>query len=140
MPETSCPANSFRCEGGELCIPETWRCDRDDDCNDGINGTVSSDERDCKYGCHSDQFQCDNQDCIPAVWRCDGHPDCLDKSDETHQCSTRQCENHEFRCNNTGQCIPLNWLCDGENDCGDKEASDEHPERGCGFENFYSIR
>ncbi|GFY45676.1 low-density lipoprotein receptor-related protein 1 [Trichonephila inaurata madagascariensis] len=140
-PETSCPANSFRCEGGELCvpetwkcelcIPETWKCDRDDDCNDGINGTVSSDERDCKYGCHSDQFQCDNQDCIPAVWRCDGHPDCLDKSDETHQCSTRQCENHEFRCNNTGQCIPLNWLCDGENDCGDKEASDEHPERGC---------
>ncbi|CAL1298011.1 unnamed protein product [Larinioides sclopetarius] len=131
IPETSCPSNSFRCEGGELCIPETWRCDRDDDCNDGYNGTVSSDERDCKYGCHSDQFQCDNQDCIPAVWRCDGHPDCLDKSDETHQCSTRQCENHEFRCNNTGQCIPLNWLCDGENDCGDKEASDEHPERGC---------
>nr|XP_042899679.1 low-density lipoprotein receptor-related protein 1 isoform X4 [Parasteatoda tepidariorum] len=129
--ETSCPANSFHCEGSELCIPETWKCDRDDDCNDGLNGTVSSDERDCKYGCHSDQFQCNNQDCIPAVWRCDGHPDCLDKSDETDQCSTRQCESHEFRCNNTGQCIPLNWLCDGENDCGDEEASDEHPERGC---------
>ncbi|GIY95881.1 low-density lipoprotein receptor-related protein 2 [Caerostris extrusa] len=125
------PIQFISMRGAELCIPETWRCDRDDDCNDGDNGTISSDERDCKYGCHSDQFQCDNQDCIPAVWRCDGHPDCLDKSDETHQCSTRQCENHEFRCNNTGQCIPLNWLCDGENDCGDKEASDEHPERGC---------
>ncbi|XP_054720384.1 low-density lipoprotein receptor-related protein 1-like [Uloborus diversus] len=131
IPEKSCPSNSFQCEGGDLCIPQMWKCDRDDDCNDGVNGSVSSDEKGCKYGCRADQFQCSNQDCIPGVWRCDGHPDCLDKSDETDHCSTRQCESHEFRCNNTGQCIPLNWVCDGENDCADKEASDEHPERGC---------
>ncbi|XP_035218425.1 low-density lipoprotein receptor-related protein 1-like isoform X2 [Stegodyphus dumicola] len=129
--ETSCPSNSFQCEGGDLCIPKTWKCDRDDDCNDGGNGTVSSDERGCKYGCRTDQFQCNNQDCIPGVWRCDGHPDCLDKSDETDHCNTRQCGEREFRCNNTGQCIPQNWVCDGENDCGDEEASDEHPSRGC---------
>lgn len=37
---------SFRCLNG-LCIPDSWRCDRDMDCEDGQNGTLSSDELDC---------------------------------------------------------------------------------------------
>ena len=37
----SCSAGQFICDTGK-CIPQHWRCDRDDDCRDG------SDERGCR--------------------------------------------------------------------------------------------
>ncbi|RWS16456.1 hypothetical protein B4U79_10678 [Dinothrombium tinctorium] len=128
--EISCPPNSFQCKNGP-CIPQIWVCDRDNDCEDGKNGTVSSDEAGCSYGCQSEQFQCNNSDCIPAIWRCDGHRDCIDGSDESDECHSRKCHEGWFRCNSTGQCIPQVWVCDGENDCEDNMASDEHPSQGC---------
>lgn len=43
---TNCPASKFQCESGH-CITMAWKCDNEDDCNDGIDGQPSSDERDC---------------------------------------------------------------------------------------------
>lgn len=76
---TSCPPAAFRCANGK-CITSAWRCDRDDDCEDAVNGTLSSDELDCEYTCRPDQFKCNNSDCIPSTWRCDGTDDCTDGS------------------------------------------------------------
>ncbi|XP_029850375.2 prolow-density lipoprotein receptor-related protein 1 [Ixodes scapularis] len=127
-PQVSCPAMSFRCLNG-LCIPDSWRCDRDMDCEDGQNGTLSSDELDCEYKCARDQFQCKDGECISLLSRCDGHPDCSDSSDEPPACRVRPCGENEFKCNSTGQCIPKAWMCDGAGDCSD--GSDEHLDLKC---------
>ncbi|XP_011821648.1 PREDICTED: CD320 antigen [Mandrillus leucophaeus] len=37
----SCPPTKFQCRTSGLCVPLTWRCDRDFDCSDG------SDEEEC---------------------------------------------------------------------------------------------
>ncbi|PNI18379.1 CD320 isoform 4, partial [Pan troglodytes] len=37
----SCPPTKFQCRTSGLCVPLTWRCDRDLDCSDG------SDEEEC---------------------------------------------------------------------------------------------
>ena len=75
----SCPASAFQCRNGK-CITHAWLCDRDDDCEDSVNGTLSSDEINCDYTCRPDQFKCINSDCIPSMWRCDGTEDCTDGS------------------------------------------------------------
>lgn len=75
----SCPASAFQCRNGK-CITHAWLCDRDDDCEDATNGTLSSDEINCDYTCRPDQFKCNNSDCIPSMWRCDGTEDCTDGS------------------------------------------------------------
>jgi integrin beta 2 len=75
----SCPASAFQCRNGK-CITHAWLCDRDDDCEDSVNGTLSSDEVNCDYTCRPDQFKCNNSDCIPSMWRCDGTEDCTDGS------------------------------------------------------------
>lgn len=74
-----CPASAFQCLNGK-CITSAWQCDRDDDCEDAVNGTLSSDEINCDYTCRPDQFKCNNSDCIPSMWRCDGTEDCSDGS------------------------------------------------------------
>lgn len=75
----SCPLSAFQCRNGK-CITSAWLCDRDDDCEDAVNGTLSSDEINCDYTCRPDQFKCNNSDCIPSMWRCDGTEDCADGS------------------------------------------------------------
>ncbi|KAI9558491.1 hypothetical protein GHT06_015278 [Daphnia sinensis] len=125
----SCPASAFQCRNGK-CITHAWLCDRDDDCEDATNGTLSSDEINCDYTCRPDQFKCNNSDCIPSMWRCDGTEDCTDGSDESGECQTRVCGETEFRCNATGRCIPSLWVCDGDIDCSE-DGSDENPAVGC---------
>ena len=107
------------------CIPISWKCDSDVDCEDG------SDEAECeKASCNTTagsstdaQFRCDNGQCISAKWRCDLENDCQDGSDEFN-CTlpTTVCSQEEFTCGlRTGaagaavhQCIPKAWECDGE--------------------------
>lgn len=45
-----CPDNQFLCASGLLCTFSAWRCDGDDDCNDG------SDEQNCKKWLTSTRF------------------------------------------------------------------------------------
>lgn len=39
--QIACNSNEFKCESDYKCIPNHWRCDNKEDCNDG------SDERSC---------------------------------------------------------------------------------------------
>ncbi|XP_056636916.1 low-density lipoprotein receptor-related protein 1 isoform X1 [Diorhabda sublineata] len=120
-----CRYDQFQCRNGQFCIPLSWHCNGVADCSD------QSDEDNCQQHCHSDQFQCTNNECIPKSWQCDGNPDCNDQSDESEHCQTITCAEYEFRCNNTGRCIPSSWVCDGEADCQDN--ADEHISQGCNF-------
>lgn len=115
---TTCATTMHTCDSGR-CIPKNWTCDYDNDCHDGVNGSVSSDERNCSYGdiCLSSEFHClaHQPKCVPIDLKCDGKRDCGDGSDETN-CTT--CPAGEFRCSN-GSCIFSNWRCDGDFDCLD---------------------
>ena len=39
--QIACTSKQFKCESDNKCIPNHWRCDNKEDCNDG------SDERSC---------------------------------------------------------------------------------------------
>uniref|UniRef100_A0A8C6QUZ8 Low-density lipoprotein receptor-related protein 2 n=1 Tax=Nannospalax galili TaxID=1026970 RepID=A0A8C6QUZ8_NANGA len=115
-----CDVSQFTCRNG-LCIPETWKCDNDNDCGDG------SDELEtvCAFHtCRSTAFTCTNRRCVPYNYRCDHYDDCGDNSDEAG-CLFRNCNSTtEFTCGN-GRCIPLDYVCNGLNNCHDNDISDE---------------
>lgn len=112
---STCSANQFAC-GNNICIPELWKCDGDNDCGD------NSDEVNCnRASCEPNHFACDKDKCIPKFWVCDFDYDCTDRTDELN-CTYATCTDAQFRCDN-GQCISHRWFCDGESDC--RDASDE---------------
>ncbi|XP_017772684.1 PREDICTED: low-density lipoprotein receptor-related protein 6 [Nicrophorus vespilloides] len=109
-----CGSEFFTCSaqapGNKDCIPSSWKCDGQMDCQD------QSDEMGCP-ACRSDQFRCQNGDCIDYAFACDDFPHCRDKSDEIHCCK----HSHEFQCPRTDVCIPISSLCDGIEQCADGE-------------------
>ncbi|XP_022244841.1 low-density lipoprotein receptor-related protein 4-like isoform X1 [Limulus polyphemus] len=127
-PVCNCEANQFACTPNShtncSCIPSRWRCDSDNDCDNG------SDELGCgelkgpqtEVTCPSGQFRCTNARCILLSYQCDGDNDCGDWSDEENCRDRGKCPPGEYRCSD-GMCINLEWKCDGENDCDD--GSDE---------------
>lgn len=74
----TCPLNYFRCNSGR-CIPLSWKCDGDNDCNDKEDEPESCDNT---TTCNPSSFKCNNNRCIPSRWRCDYADDCGDYSDE----------------------------------------------------------
>ncbi|XP_012150619.1 sortilin-related receptor isoform X2 [Megachile rotundata] len=112
---TTCAPNQFACRN-DVCIPASWRCDRDNDCGD------RSDEINCtRVTCDPNNFECDGTKCIPRYWVCDIDQDCKDGTDELN-CKYSNCTESQYKCDN-GRCISHRWRCDGEDDCGDN--SDE---------------
>ncbi|ULU04994.1 hypothetical protein L3Y34_017620 [Caenorhabditis briggsae] len=122
-PTKACKADSFKCEDNR-CIPMSWRCDGDIDCQN------EEDEKNCPKTCGEKEHKCGNVTsarsslqrfkCIPEAWLCDGEFDCEDKSDE-FQCKNVSCHENQFQCEElTGDyslCIPKTWVCDGQRDC-----------------------
>uniref|UniRef100_A0A8R1EW87 Very low-density lipoprotein receptor n=1 Tax=Caenorhabditis japonica TaxID=281687 RepID=A0A8R1EW87_CAEJA len=112
----SCRPGYFACGNG-LCIPESKRCNRKNDCSN------FADEANCT--CSEEEFRCSTGACIPLRARCDHTQDCADASDEIG-CPFRNCsELNEFgmtglvNCPTTSQCILPAWKCDGRDDCFD---------------------
>jgi len=83
LPEPpTCDKDHFQCMSQD-CIPAFWKCDGQEDCEDG------SDENGCPVAAHADQGECDerelkcaNNKCIDVDWVCDGEDDCGDGTDE----------------------------------------------------------
>jgi len=120
---TGCKANQFECSNG-LCIPKSWTCDGEPDCQDGADELGCSPEK--LFPCLPEEFRCGSGLCIPTAWQCDGEKDCpepgaLDESDQL--CRKDECKDGEFQCEAEADCIPQEWQCDGHNDC--KDGSDE---------------
>ncbi|XP_034183961.1 sortilin-related receptor [Osmia lignaria lignaria] len=108
---STCAPNQFACQNN-VCIPASWRCDKDNDCGD------KSDEINCtRVTCDPNNFKCDVTKCIPRYWVCDIDQDCKDGTDELN-CKYSDCTESQFTCGN-GRCINHRWRCDGEDDCGD---------------------
>lgn len=112
---STCAANQFTCNNN-VCIPEFWKCDGDNDCGD------HSDEINCNRAtCSPNNFECDDSKCIPKYWVCDLDRDCKDGRDELN-CTYVNCTDTQFKCDN-GRCISHRWHCDGDDDC--RDGSDE---------------
>ena len=146
FPNYTCrePNLEFKCHSQNHCIPKTFVCDGQIDCNDG------SDEKNCvdTFQCKDNEFTCKkNGRCIRNNFVCDGQFDCGigDKSDEEECDYYNQgddeesedidqnhaknpdgtCKTPYFQCRTSGLCIPRNLRCDGNTfDCDDN--SDEY--------------
>uniref|UniRef100_A0A3P9JA06 EGF-like domain-containing protein n=1 Tax=Oryzias latipes TaxID=8090 RepID=A0A3P9JA06_ORYLA len=111
--KTKCPTPFFACPSGR-CIPMSWTCDKDNDCENGEDEAHCAD----KF-CSTSQFECANHRCIPSRWVCDGADDCGDNSDEGSKCKNKTCSPDAFQCPGSNTCIPQRWKCDGDKDCSD---------------------
>uniref|UniRef100_A0A8C7E883 EGF-like domain-containing protein n=1 Tax=Nothoprocta perdicaria TaxID=30464 RepID=A0A8C7E883_NOTPE len=130
-----CPANYFACPSGR-CIPMTWTCDKEDDCENGEDETHCSE----RQGGESQAFACGRGRCplcwLLGLWVCDGADDCGDGSDEDSRCRESPPARPpagSFQCPGTYVCVPERWLCDGDKDCAD--GADETLAAGCLYNN-----
>ncbi|ESO92116.1 hypothetical protein LOTGIDRAFT_175728 [Lottia gigantea] len=132
----SCPSGLYECRN-RRCIPQSYKCDRDNDCLD------NSDEDDCPTAtptCYSGRFRCNNGRCIFHGWVCDGDDDCGDNSDEAQSLTCApppfSCPSGEWECPGTRVCINITSVCDGSIDC--PQGHDESPvcnSESCRLEN-----
>uniref|UniRef100_A0A8C4XVC9 Low-density lipoprotein receptor-related protein 2 n=1 Tax=Falco tinnunculus TaxID=100819 RepID=A0A8C4XVC9_FALTI len=115
LAQPTCEGNQFQCQTDGECIPQSWVCDDEEDCEDG-----SDEHQQCPgRTCSSQQFTCSNGQCIPSAYWCDRVKDCTDGTDE-RACHYPRCE--QLSCAN-GACFNASQRCDGKVDC--RDSSDE---------------
>lgn len=74
----------FQCTQSAICIPKSWHCDGQPDCDDESDEPPTCGEVACSNGF----FKCNNSKCVFKAYICDGNNDCGDNSDEDprHAC------------------------------------------------------
>ena len=120
----ACMPGEFRCASGR-CIPETWRCNRKNECGDGSESD-DSDESQCSDVCSEvTDVRCDarsdelvrNPGCYSFIYdRCNNKRDCEDGSDEI---GCNGCPSDMFSCSSGNSCFNASANCDGIPDCVD---------------------
>ncbi|KAL7834135.1 hypothetical protein AOLI_G00290950 [Acnodon oligacanthus] len=101
----TCSEDSFRCRN-QLCVPQSFVCDHDDDCGDG-----SDESPECESLCNGSVFMCANGRCVPLGSVCDRRDDCGDKSDEWN-CGVNECLNRRVSgCSQDCQDMPVGYKC-----------------------------
>ncbi|CAL4120395.1 unnamed protein product, partial [Meganyctiphanes norvegica] len=144
--KTVCKLEEFNCGSPSLCIPESWQCNGQKECPDGLDETnclgcagitesqrcdglwhcqEGQDELGC-FDCSADEWSCgENDECYKKFQRCNGKTNCHNGVDEAY-CN---CGRNQSRCSpNSAYCYdPLTQRCDGvlvcpggedEMDCG----------------------
>ncbi|XP_065070003.1 low-density lipoprotein receptor 1-like [Rhopilema esculentum] len=120
-PGFKCQAGTFECKNPRTCVPVSWVCDGEADCDD------STDEKHCdQIECKEEQgqFRCESGECITSSWVCDGDRDCKTDGSDEKSCVSGNvtCPSNQFICGDRS-CIMKKWVCDHEKDCPD--GSDE---------------
>ena len=114
--DNACPMNQFRCGNGS-CLPISWACDGQEDCNDG-----SDEMKFCHLGIQANIFISTMDNIIFTIWLSIRNVDKYVHQKFTSEPLPSNCDLSHFECSNK-RCIHGYLLCDGTNDCGDN--SDE---------------
>lgn len=101
--DSECATNQFTCGDGR-CIPLSFRCDGDVDCENG------ADEQKCS--CRAlGMFECSDLTCIQKSKVCDGQSDCSTGEDESNCTKKRgakkECSQDKFWCAQSKQCLSV---------------------------------
>ena len=117
----SCSSDEFACHDGTKCIPTSYLCDLDKDCDD--NSDELSPCGATTPPCSSDQFAChDGIKCIPKSEMCNGDNGCVDESGNFASHCNNCTGDHLLLCPYKGVniCVNVKYQCNGKSVCDDK--------------------